>query len=156
MLDDARPVPREPEPGRQLAQLLQDDVTDFLSNPPVGLSGTLTPQPGQPAARHALRQLGYITAGVAGDLSEPPRPRTAATATSSRSTRSSSRAGAARNGIFPSFDCDNSGGERVAGDGKSPAVGIGPPQFAPCFLQSDFADEFGGGRGPQVSADGNP
>ena len=39
----------------------RSNVTDFLSNPPVGLAGQLPPQPGQPAPRHALKQLGYIT-----------------------------------------------------------------------------------------------
>ena len=39
----------------------RSNITDFLSNPPVGLSGQLPPQPGQPAPRHALKQLGYIT-----------------------------------------------------------------------------------------------
>ena len=39
----------------------RSNITDFLSNPPAGLSGQLTPQPGQPAPRHVLKQLGYIT-----------------------------------------------------------------------------------------------
>jgi hypothetical protein len=52
--------------------------------------------------------------------------------------------------MFPAFDCDNTGGRRLAGDGKSPPVGVA---FAPCFTQRDFPAEFGGGRSPQVTPD---
>ena len=41
----------------------------------------------------------------------------------------------------------------LAGDGKSPPVDAA---FAPCYVQSDFADEFGGGRGPQLFPDAAP
>jgi hypothetical protein len=74
---------------------------------------------------------------------------------------------AAKNGIFPNFDCDNTGGgERLAGDGGSPPVSsqadpnpssspLPPPlnqphAFAPCFVQPPFPDKFGGTQFPQV------
>jgi ABC-type transporter Mla subunit MlaD len=37
------------------------NVTDFIANPSAGLADTLAPVPGQPAPRHALRQIGYIS-----------------------------------------------------------------------------------------------
>ncbi|MGH2962134.1 MAG: MlaD family protein, partial [Solirubrobacterales bacterium] len=36
-------------------------ITDFLSNPGAALGGTLSNVQGQPAARHALRQLAYLS-----------------------------------------------------------------------------------------------
>ncbi len=141
------------------------NVTDFLSNPPAGLSGQLTPQPGQPAARHVLKQLGYITqeslAIYPNRLPEnrgngylPPYDNLI-------------RSGdAARYGIFPNFDCDNTGGgERFMNDGKSPTVSTyddpNPPgaipgttsAFAPCFVAPDYPSEFGGTHFPHVTKD---
>ena len=127
-------------------------VNDFLSSPPAALSGTLSPEPGQPAARHTLRQLGYITEETLSFYQDRlPTNRGNGYIRPFDRIISSGRAGAL--GGFPSFDCDNVGGQRVEGDGKSPPVGL---NFAPCFLDPDFPEEFGGGRAPQVSADGAP
>ena len=58
---------------------------------------------------------------------------------------------AAQNGIFPNFDCNNTG---ASGDGT---VSGNDPQvseaFAPCVITKDFPSAFGGERGPQVFAD---
>lgn len=127
-------------------------LTDFISNPPAGLSGTLTPEPGQPAARHALRQLGYITqeslaiyperiAQNRGNGYLPPLDRVFADGE------------AGLYGSLPDFDCSHVGGERIPGDGGTPATGVG---FAPCFLAPDFPGRFGGTQGPQLPADGSP
>jgi hypothetical protein len=74
----------------------------------------------------------------------------------------------AKNGIFPNWDCNNTGGgERLPNDGGSPPVstakdplparnpGLPPPlnnrqPFAPCFVQPDFPSEFGDTHFPQV------
>lgn len=143
-------------------------VNDFLSNPPVGLSGTLQPQPGQPSARHALKQFGYISAE---SLAVYPN-------------RLSTNRGngyllpfdrivkyklAAQSGIFPNFDCDNTGGERLPGDGGSPVVSTpeeplpqqtglplpagGTAPFAACILSPKFPAKYGGTAFPQVSED---
>jgi phospholipid/cholesterol/gamma-HCH transport system substrate-binding protein len=126
-------------------------VTDFLNSPPAALSGTLSPQSGQPGARHALRQLGYVSEQtVAFYENRPATNRGNGYLRPFDKIFSGGRAGSI--GIFPSFDCDNSG-VRTAGDGKSPPVGI---TFAPCFLAKDFPNRFGGLHGPQVSEDGAP
>ncbi len=124
-------------------------VTDFLSSPPAGLAGTTVPVPGQPAAKHTLRQLGYITQETLsvyqqrlstnrGDGYLPPLDKVIA------------QGEAGKRGSFPDFDCDHIGGERFRGDGKSPPVGV---NFAPCFLHKDFPNPFGGGRAPFLDAD---
>ncbi len=127
-------------------------VTDFLSSPPAALGHTLRPENGQPAARHALRQLGYVSQeSLAIYPNRPVTNRGNGYIKPFDKLLNGGKAG--KYGAFPSFDCDNSGGERFAGDGKSPPVGA---SFAPCWVQSDFAKEFGGGRGPDVVADAAP
>ena len=39
----------------------RNNVSDFMSSPPAGLGGTLAPLAGQPAPRHTLRQLSYLS-----------------------------------------------------------------------------------------------
>ena len=104
------------------------------------------------AARHTLRQLGYITEeSLAIYQNRLPTNRGNGYIRPFNLILNSGRA--ASLGGFPSFDCDNTGGQRVAGDGGSPPVGA---NFASCFLDPDFPEEFGGGRAPQVAADGAP
>jgi phospholipid/cholesterol/gamma-HCH transport system substrate-binding protein len=141
------------------------NITDFISTPPAGLSGTLAPQPGQPSARHALKQLSYISqeslAIYPNRLPEnrgngymPPYDKVVEGGTASR------------NGIFPNWDCDNTGGgERFMDDGGTPPVstyedpnpgGIIPGTggaFAPCYVAPDFPSRFGGTHFPHLTKD---
>ncbi len=140
----------------------RSNVTDFLSNPPVGLAGQLPPQPGQPAPRHALKQLGYITQE---SLAVYPNrlPENRGNGYLAPYSDIIKQGTASKFGIFPNFDCDNTGGDRLAGDGGSPTVSTydepNPPgtipltqePFAPCFTAPPFKDEFGGTQFPQVS-----
>ncbi len=68
ILREAAPVLRELDPFlANLNPILRytsaysGNVTDFIANPEAGLAGTLTPLGPQPAPRHALRQIGYIS-----------------------------------------------------------------------------------------------
>jgi phospholipid/cholesterol/gamma-HCH transport system substrate-binding protein len=140
----------------------RENITDFLSNPPVGLAGQLTPQPGQPAPRHALKQLGYITQE---SLAVYPNrlPENRGNGYLAPYADIIKQGTASKFGIFPNFDCDNTGGDRIAGDGGTPTVSTyadpNPPgvipltqqAFAPCFTAPPFKDEFGGTQFPQVS-----
>ncbi|MFN8150500.1 MAG: MlaD family protein [Solirubrobacterales bacterium] len=144
-------------------------VTDFLSNPPAGLSGTLTPQAGQPSARHALKQFGYVSQE---SLAIYPNrlPENRGNGYLFPFDELIKTGLTARNGIFPNWDCDNTGGgERRPGDGKLPtvstsadpnpsSVGLPPPldgphAFAPCFVTPNYDSEWGGLRFPQVTQD---
>ena len=70
---------------------------------------------------------------------------------------------AASKGIFPNFDCDNTGGgERLGSDGGTPPVSTQADPlpghsernaFAPCFVAPDFPAEYGGGQSPQLEMD---
>ena len=68
-----------------------------------------------------------------------------------------------KNGIFPNFDCDNTGGgERFRGTaGRRPsrrstsrtrpgAIPGTSTAFAPCFVAPNFPSEFGGTHFPHV------
>jgi hypothetical protein len=151
-------------------------ITDFLSNPPAGLSDTLPSTPGQPSAQHALRQLGYIdqeSLAVYGNR----LPENRGNGYLQPYNRLIKSGQSAKLGIFPNFDCNNTGGQRLAGDGKTPTVSSArnpvPQQpglsdsiplpipgllanraaFAPCFVAPDFSKQFGGTHFPQVQRD---
>jgi phospholipid/cholesterol/gamma-HCH transport system substrate-binding protein len=122
-------------------------ITDFLSNPPAALGGALENFPGQPTPRHALRQLTYISPD---SLSIHPQRLATNRGNGYVPPLSLNGPAAAAAGIFPNFDCNPSGGERLAGDGGSPPVG---PDFAPCFVADPFPSVFGGKQAPNLFAD---
>lgn len=131
----------------------QKHITDFLVSPSSGLAGTLLPQRGQPAARHALRQFSYITEeSLAIYQNRPVTNRGNGYLRPFDLLAAEGRIGAF--GGLPSFDCDNTGqGERLPGDGKTPPVAA---NYGSCFLPEDFPQEFGGERAPQLNADPAP
>ena len=104
--------------------------------------------PGQPAPRHALRQVGYLSSESLSVYQA--RPDTNRGNGYLKPDLYRLEPELVKNAMFPSFDCNNTGGERLAGDGRDPPVGVG---FAPCFTPRDSPAEFGGERAPQVSAD---
>ena len=124
----ARPVPRQPQPGRSPSSPTTDaTLTDFLSNPPVGLSGTLTPRarPAFGAVHAAPARLHHP--GVAGDLSEPParQPRqrlhaSARHAGRGRGCRRATAASRASTATTPAASAVAGDGKRTAG--RSPAL----------------------------------
>jgi phospholipid/cholesterol/gamma-HCH transport system substrate-binding protein len=119
------------------------NVGDFLSNPPAALAGTLAPQPGQPTPRHVLRQISYLSSE---SLAVYPNRPTTNRSNGYLQPLALSSFDAASKGIFPNWDCNNTG------------VGEIPPSSAtvnnaPCFVAGNFPPEFGGKHGPQVFAD---
>jgi virulence factor Mce-like protein len=164
-LDNLDPFLANLNPVVSWLNYYRSNITDFLSNPPAGLSGQLTPQPGQPAPRHVLKQLGYITQE---SLAIYPNrlPENRGNGYQMPYNDLIAGGGAARNGIFPNWDCDNTGGgERFMGDGGSPTVSTfdqpNPPgaipgtstAFAPCFVAPNYPSEFGGTHFPHVIKD---
>ena len=169
VLDSLDPFLANLDPVVSWLSYYRSNITDFLSNPPAGLSDTLQPTPGQPAAQHALRQLGYISQE---SLAVYPNrlKENRGNGYLQPYNQIVDQGLAASKGIFPDFDCDNTGGPRSPGDGGSPPVSsqedplpatpnpILPGQFtrnpfAPCFVAPKFPSEFGGGQSPQVTAD---
>ncbi len=145
------------------------NVTDFLANPEAGIAGTLTPLGSQPSARHALRQISYISPE---SLSIYP-------------TRLSTNRGNAwipplgigyipavqQDALTASHDCANTGATGGLGGGqvtKNPpstppqSPGIFPLSIQPipgaqaqaaCILPPPFPPEFGGDIEPRIFAD---
>jgi ABC-type transporter Mla subunit MlaD len=125
----------------------RSEIGNFLSGPPAALADTLPHVPGQPAGRHALRQLGYLGAET---LSVYPQRLDTNRGNGYVHPGDINGRYAAVNGMFPNFDCDNTG---APGDGtvtSSPPVSEG---FAPCIIAKGYPTQFGGERGPQVFAD---
>ncbi len=123
-------------------------VTDFLSNPPAGIGNTLPSVPGQPAARHALRNALYLsTESVA---VQPQRLETNRGNGYLQPFAVGNQQASSNGSIFPSFDCKPSGGERSAADGENPPVGVG---FAPCVVAPPFPSIFGGKQAPNPYSD---
>ncbi len=119
------------------------NASDFLSSPPAALSGTVTPQAGEPAPRHTLRQVSYLSTESLsihpsrlstnrGNGYIQPLALTAPTSTAA--------------GIFPNFDCD----ETDEGEISEPEA---TSAKAACFVAPNFPAEFGGERAPQLFAD---
>ena len=153
VLDSLDPFLANLNPVISYLDYYQTHVTDFIMSPPAGISGTLTPEAGQPAARHSLRQLGYITEETLAFYQDRLPTNRGNGYLRPLNLISEEGKAAALSGL-PSFDCNNTGqGERVPGDGESPAVGA---TYASCFLPELFPSRFGGERAPQVNADGNP
>ncbi len=151
VLDSLDPFLANLNPVINYLEYQKTQISDFLVSPPVGLSGTLEPTPGQPSAKFSLRQLGYITAETLALYPERiPENRGNGYLRPFDLILADGKAG--EEGAFPSFDCNNSG-IRSEGDGKSPPVST---TFAPCFLSENYPDRFGGGRFGQVAPDGAP
>jgi phospholipid/cholesterol/gamma-HCH transport system substrate-binding protein len=150
LLDAMDPFLANLNPVVDYLEFYKTHVTDFLSAPPASLAGTLQRRAGQPAPRHALRQLGYVTPETLSIYQERlPTNRGNGYVRPLERINRSGRFG--RNIGLPSFDCRNTGqGQRVPGDGLSPPVG---PPFASCYLPRDFPGRFGGERAPRVRKD---
>jgi phospholipid/cholesterol/gamma-HCH transport system substrate-binding protein len=129
------------------------NVADFLGGPPAALAGSMDPglTPGQPAPRHFLRQVGYTSAE---SLSIQPTRRSTNRGNGYVQPEGMTNVAAAQGGIFPNFDCDNTG---APGNGTVPPYPANPPSsadsFAPCFIAPAYPAVFGGGRAPQIFAD---
>ena len=110
------------------------NVSDWMSSPPAGLAGTLNPVPGQPAPRHTLRQLSYLSTE---SLSVHPERIGTNRGNGYLQPLAITALTSARGGIFPNFDCNPSG--------EIPSSG-GTQARAPCFVAEDYENTFGGGR----------
>ena len=118
------------------------NVGDFLSSPPAGLAGTLAPVPGQPAPRHALRQISYLSTE---SLSVHPERLDTNRGNGYLQPLAVNSYASASHGIFPNFDCKPSGGEIPASKATV--------DEAPCFVAPKFPNAWGGGQAPNIYAD---
>ena len=173
VLDELDPFLANLDPVIRYLEFQKSTVTDFLQAPGVALSGQYTGVAGDPAPRHGLRQLGYISPeSLSIWPSRLPQNRGNAYLPPGALNSYSS----ARNGIFPNFDCKNTDyatgagassqptdeeqilpGQSVPGVNNGDPPGTTPQQFAPCYIQGDFpgtgADNFGSGRNPELFTD---
>ena len=163
VLDALDPFLSNLNPAVRFLRFYRKTVTDFLATPGVALANTLEPQPGQPAPRHYLKQIGYNSAEL---LSVHPTRLPTNRGNAYPSPNYLQNATTSANGIFPNFDCKNldfepfSGGdpdedELLPGESQPDVNGGNPPGegFAPCFIQRDFPSDYGGGRAPNLFAD---
>jgi ABC-type transporter Mla subunit MlaD len=158
LLDALDPFLANLNPAVGMLSRYRTTVTDFLATPGVALSGSLETQPGQPAARHYLKQLAYLSSEA---LSVWPTrlPGNRGNAYPAPNYLSDPRT--ASRGMFPNFDCKNTdftpvtGGDpdedpRAFGDGGTPEVGVA---FGACWIQDNFPADEGGLRAPNLFAD---
>ena len=148
VLDALDPFLANINPAVGMLSRYRRTVTDFLATPGVALSGSLETQPGQPAARHYLKQLAYTGPE---SLSVWPERLPTNRGNAYPGPRYLGLSTTASNGIFPNFDCKNTDfppggggdpdedeilpGQSVPGvnGGNPPGVG-----FAPCFIAGDW------------------
>lgn len=163
-LDALDPFLANLNPATRYLTAYRTTVTDFLATPGVALSASLPYQPGQPSARHYLKQLAYLSTEAL-SIWGTRLPTNRGNAYPSPDYLA--RPEMAARGIFPNFDCKNLDfvtdptgllpqptDEDEAWEGNQPPdvpkVGL---TFAPCFIQGDFPAELGGGRAPNLYAD---
>ncbi len=170
MLDRLDPFLANLNPVIDYLDFNKKTVTDFLVAPGFALSGSYEPVAGDPAPRHGLRQLSYLSPeALAVHPSRLPTNR----GNAYLEPGTLNGFAAASGGIFPNFDCKNTdyrqgapassqdtdeeeirAGQTVEGinNGEEPG-----PGFAPCFIGGAFDNpddgNFGDSRGPQVFAD---
>jgi phospholipid/cholesterol/gamma-HCH transport system substrate-binding protein len=115
-------------------------ITDFLAGPPASMSATLPNEPGQPSARHYLRQATYFSAET---LAVQPQRLPTNRGNGYPQPLAFNNFQAASSGIFPNFDCKPSGGEKLEKTVESAACVVAPP----------YGSVFGGGQAPNLYAD---
>jgi phospholipid/cholesterol/gamma-HCH transport system substrate-binding protein len=147
VLDRLDPFLANLNPAIDYLRFYRDELVAFISGPPGGIAGNLPNLPGQPAPRHVLRQVGYISAE---SLSVHPERLPTNRGNGYLLPRGLRSPASASAGIFENWDCENTG---EPGNGEvtaSPPVG---PGFAPCIIAGDQPTEFGGEHAPQVFMD---
>jgi ABC-type transporter Mla subunit MlaD len=147
VLDRLDPFLANLNPVIEYLRAYRDEIVSFFNGPPGGIAGNLPTLPGQPAPRHVLRQVGYISAE---SLSVYPSRLSTNRGNDYLLPRGLRSPAAARAGIFENFDCDNTGQPGTGEVTASPPVG---PGFAPCIIAPDQPPEFGGEHAPQLFAD---
>jgi phospholipid/cholesterol/gamma-HCH transport system substrate-binding protein len=137
------------------------NVTDFLGAPGFAHAGHVGMGPNDPAPRHVLRIISHISSE-----SLSIWPQRLATNRGNSYLQPGSIYDIATQGGIQNFDCKNTDfgpgnanpdeDEARYGQSPPPDVNSGNPpavNFAPCVIQGDFSDEFGGERFPQLFAD---
>ncbi|MDQ3728053.1 MAG: MlaD family protein [Actinomycetota bacterium] len=174
VLDALDPFLSNLNPALRYLAAYRTTAADFLTGPAAALSGSLEPQPGQPAARHYLKQLAY-NSSEALSISQTRLAQNRGNAYFP-SEYLNGEVGLPERGIFANFDCKNldftqssqdpdedvkyrrtnvngsDGGIVVESGG--PDTGPDPSEtFAGCYFQDDFPAIFGGGRAPNLHQD---
>jgi phospholipid/cholesterol/gamma-HCH transport system substrate-binding protein len=147
VLDSLDPFLANLNPVIDYLEFNKSTITDFISSPPAGLSSSLTPEAGQPSARHTLRQLGYISQESLALYAERLPTNRGNGYIRPFNVLTEERT-SAEQAMFPSFDCNNTGSGEVLRD--DPRTGV---SFAPCWIDKDYQQRFGGERAPQLFED---
>ncbi len=175
VLDALDPFLSNLNPALRYLAAYRKTAADFLTGPAAALSGSLEPQPGQPAARHYLKQLGYESPEA---LSIYPTriPENRGNAYFPPEYLTGAPAAIPERGIFPNFDCknldytptsqnpdedqkfrvtneDGSDGGEVILSGRPDTGPDISEDFAGCFVMEDKPAIFGGGRAPNLFSD---
>jgi ABC-type transporter Mla subunit MlaD len=163
VFDALDPFLAELNPVVTFLNAYRERVATFFSNPHIGLAGSLPTIPNQPAPRHALRVLFHFGAE---SLSIHP------TRLNTNRGNAYQRPHGYVEGLdelyIPAFDCKNTDysfesqdtdederlpkvvGETFESDGQQPEIGY---DYSSCGIANPFAENWGGGRAPQVFAD---
>jgi phospholipid/cholesterol/gamma-HCH transport system substrate-binding protein len=169
VLEELDPFLANLNPVIRYLEFQRASVVDFLVSPGVALSGQFIGAPGDPAPRHGLRQLSYVSPE---SLSIYPHRLNTNRGNAYLAPGALNSYSSAVNGIFPSFDCKNTDftptstdtdeqeihpGESIPDVNAGQPPGTTPTQFAPCFIQGAFPNSslgnFGDGRFPQLFTD---
>ena len=166
VLDELDPFLANLNPVIRFLEFNKKTVTDFLVGPGAALAGAYTKVNGDPAPRHGLRQMGYLSSEA---LSLYPSRLPTNRGSAYLGPNDLAGYDSARYGIFPNFDCRNTdynvGGFPASQDRDEETIVAGQSRsginhgnepdghFAPCFVRKQYPGGFGTGRAPQIYAD---
>ncbi len=140
----------------------RETVADFLAGPGTSMAAVLDPRAGDPARRHYSRQLSVLgTESLSIQLNRLNTNR----GNGYLEPGALNSPDAAMFGIFPNFDCKNTDytpasqdpdEEELKRGETDPDLNMGNPpdaRYAPCWVQGDFPNIFGGDRAPEIFED---
>lgn len=137
------------------------NVTDFLGAPGFAHAGHAGTSPEDPAPQHVLRIIQNRSSETLSIWQQR-----LATNRGNSYLQPGVLSRIATEGVFPNFDCKNTDYGPGGADPDEDEVRLGQPSapdvnsgdgvtatFAPCIIQGDFPDDFGGERFPQLFSD---
>ncbi len=154
VLDSLDPFLANLNPAIRYLALNRTTVADFLVAPGQALSGAYAKVPGDPAPRHGLRQLAYLSSEA---LSVTPVRSSANRGQAYLGPDEINNYTSASIGMNTSFDCRNTDYTLDSQPPDEEEIFGAKPSFAPCYVRDDYpgfqGDSFGDGRAPNIFAD---
>jgi phospholipid/cholesterol/gamma-HCH transport system substrate-binding protein len=159
VIDSLDPFLSNLNPIIRFLEFQKETVADFLAGPAGGLSGVIDGLPGDPAPRHFLRVMTYLSTE---SLAVWPNRLSTNRGNAYKGPFTLNDEAASEGGIFPQFDCKNTDYTATSQPQDEDVVTKEErtASEAACWIEGDFPaskfGDFGDGRAPNVTQDPKP